>query len=180
MLCELSWQFWQWFILKNNICNNEWNGKAAPISCQLCQVGAVFTCVSRVFYPLTLSEKMIIGGYYVTENHARSAHSQEQHFTAALDGSVQRQGTLFWEFPWCNAVLPGRFSGSTAARKIPLRFAYVILENLKARTYLHLISRFHVRDSAPLSEGESCRDHDRPSPPGRTVFVYSRKIQESI
>ena len=56
-----------------------------------------------------------------------------------------------------------------------LRMSY-----LKARTYLHLISRFHVRDSAPLSEGESCRDHDRPSPPGRTVFVYSRKIQETI
>ena len=64
-----------------------------PVSCVRSEL--FFTCVSRVFYPLTLSEKMIIGGYYVTENHARSAHSQEQHFTAALDGSVQRQGTLF-------------------------------------------------------------------------------------
>ena len=45
--------------------------------------------------PSDAVRKMIIGGYYVTENHARSAHSQEQHFTAALDGSVQRQGTLF-------------------------------------------------------------------------------------
>ena len=62
----------------------------------------------------------------------------------------------------------------------PLRFAYVILENLKARICLHLISRFQARDSAPLYEGKSCRDHDRPSPPGRTVFVYSRKIQETI
>ena len=65
------------------------------MNCQSCQVGAVFIGAPGVFRLLKKKKKMTLGGIYVTENYTRSAHSQEQHFAAALDGSVQGQRALF-------------------------------------------------------------------------------------